>query len=156
MKYVNGIFEEFAEAFAGRLRCDGEISTPTVLKRSGLDYSLESLKVLDEYLEHLHQNRSTVRGQEAAITVLRAGAYLGEVIRRSATRQYNWVDYNDYVPEHPELKKVLGERDLPTCAFICDDTERMYMPLNKVARFISEGVEHSTSYFASVALRAES
>ena len=153
MKFVNSIFEEFAEAFAGRLGCDGEILAPAVLNRAVLDYSLGSLRVLDEYLEHLHRNRKKVRGPEAAITILRAGAYLGEVVRRNAKEHYDWVDYNDYVPEHPELREVLGERDVPTCAFICDEAGSIYMPLNKVARFISEGAEHSAQYFVSVVMR---
>jgi len=153
MKFVNNIFEEFAKAFVGQLRGNGEIAFPNELRRSALNYSAESLKVLDEYLEFLHKNRSLVVGPEAAITILRSGAYLGEVIRRGAKSHFNWVDYDEYIPSNPELREILGPRDVSTCAFICENSGNMYMPLNKVVRFIAEGIEHSTHYFASVALR---
>lgn len=49
MENVNDIFVEFAACFAGSLGSDGEIVHPRQLKWDKLDYSLASLKIVDEY-----------------------------------------------------------------------------------------------------------
>jgi hypothetical protein len=150
MQFVNDIFEEFAMAFIGKVKGDGEIAFPKKLDRVQLDYSLESLKTLDLYLEHLHKSSRRIGEEEWGTTVLWGGAYLGEVIRRSAKRKYNWIDYDEYMPEHPDLQDLIPERTVGTCAFLCTGKDTMTMPLNKIARFIAEGPENNTHYYASV------
>ena len=149
METINDIFEQFALVFVGQFRGDGEIAFTGKLDRSRLDFSLESLQTVDSYLAYLHGRRQFPSENELQVTVLWGGAYLGEVIRRNAKRQYNWVDYDEYMPEHPRLQSILGERTVATCALLCTATA-MTMPLNKIARFIEEGPENSTHYYASV------
>lgn len=81
-------------------------------------------------------------------TILYAGAYVGEVIRNETDNYYHWIDYNDYMPHHPDLQRLIPERTTPTTVFLVDDGDRMTMPLNKIARFIEEGDEHSVHFFA--------
>ncbi len=155
MESINAIFEEFALAFIGQVESDGEIPFPNKLDRANLDFSLKSLKVLDSYLEHLHKSRRRIKDDEWHKTVLWGGAYLGEVIRRNAKRQYNWVDYDEYMPRHPHLQNLIPERNVATCAFLCSGAEAMTMPLNKIARLINEGPENNTHYYASVECKQE-
>jgi hypothetical protein len=149
METVNDVFEEFALAFGGELESDREIAFPKKLDRDRLDFSLKSLKVLDAYLEVLYERRDRLEDRAWHTTVLWGGAYLGEVIRRNAKREYNWVDYDEYMPHNPKLRKMIPERTVATCAFLCTDTG-MTMPLNKIARFIEEGPENNTHYYGSV------
>jgi hypothetical protein len=66
---------------------------------------------------------------------------------------FTWVDYDDYIPAHPKLRGLIPERTSATCAFLVDPRGGMSMPLNKIARFIEEGKEHSVHYFAVCDLR---
>jgi hypothetical protein len=149
MSDLNSIFNEFARAFVGVLKIEGEIAFPKRLSRNLLDGSLESLHHVDEYLLFLHEHRDNISRPEWDLTLLRAGAYVGEVIRHSAPAgEFNWVDYNEYMPEHPELQRLIPERTCASCAFLVRRSGAMSMPLNKIARFIDEGPENSVHFFA--------
>jgi hypothetical protein len=149
MDDLNSIFNEFAPAFVGTVACDEDIALPELLDRSRLDGSLESLHEVDRYLTHLHKNRSRLSVEAWGITLLRAGAYVGEVIRHAAPAgEFQWVDYDDYMPLHPELQPLIPQRTLATCAFLVRRSGAMSMPLNKIARFIDEGPENSVHFFA--------
>jgi hypothetical protein len=152
--YVDDDFEEFALAFTGEVQGDGEIAFPERLDQDRLDFSLPSLKVLDTYLDYLHRHRRHIDEDAWHLTVLRGGAYLGEVIRRNAKRKYHWVEYDQYVSRHPDVRKMIPERSTATAALLCvPKSDVMTMPLNKIARFIEEGPENSTHYYASVECR---
>jgi hypothetical protein len=119
MENVNDIFTEFAACFAGTLEGDGEIAHPERLDRSKLDCSVPSLKVVDNYLTYLHENRPEQMGREWVKAVLWGGAYVGEVIRRNASREYNWVDFDEFVREYPDTTRLLGEeKQLGFCALL--------------------------------------
>jgi hypothetical protein len=157
MNELNDIFNEFARAFVGTVKDGTDIIHPELLNRDRLDGSVGSLHEVDRYLNSLHTIRQKLSDMDWGITVLRAGAYIGEVIRHSTPPgEFRWVDYNDYMPRHPELQPVIPERTVATCAFLVHRSGAMSMPLNKVLRFITEGPENSVHYFASCDLRRSS
>jgi hypothetical protein len=148
MAQIDDIFHQFAAAFAGLLDDARPICFPDQLRRDALDLSLASLKHVDAYLSYLHRHKTELVAEEWHSTVLYGGAYIGEVIRNETNNHYRWIDYNDYMPDHPDMKSLIPERSTATCAFLVDDHDRMSMPLNKVARYIDEGEENSVHYFA--------
>lgn len=148
MAEIDDTFNEFAAAFAGAFRDSKPICFPERLDRGQLDLSLASLKVVDAYLAYLHRHNTRLKAAEWQSTVLYGGAYVGEVIRNETNNYFHWIDYDDYMAEHPELKPMLPERTVATCAFLVDDKGAMSMPLNKIARFIDEGEENSVHFFA--------
>ena len=148
MSQIDDVFHQFAGAFAGALEDARPICFPDQLRRDAMDLTLASLKHVDAYLSYLHHNKTRIVEQEWHNTVLYGGAYIGEVIRNETNNHYRWIDYNDYMPDHPDMQSLIPERSTPTCAFLVDDHDRMSMPLNKVARFINEGEENSVHYFA--------
>jgi hypothetical protein len=156
MQYVNDIFEEFAACFAGELKGDREIVFPRRLDRRRLDYSLESLQAVDKYLEHLHQNQPEDIGPGWLQAVLWGGAYVGEVIRRQAPREYNWVDFEEFIREFPETTRLLGEeKQLGFCALLTPGGDNFTLPVNKMLRFIYEGPENSVHYYAGCEVREQ-
>ena len=154
MSDLNDIFNEFARLFTGQIQDVRDIAFPRYLSRHLLDGSIDSLHHVDKYLVHIHQNRARLSDDDWNLTVLRAGAYVGEVMRHAAPAgTFRWVDYEEYIPEHPDMQAMLPERTPATCAFLVSNSDQMCMPLNKIARFIEEGTEHSVHYFAGVFLK---
>jgi hypothetical protein len=154
MAGINAIFNEFARAFVGTIKDEKEIAFPGSIDRKLLNGSVESLHEVDRYLDKLHALRPELLPEEWHITVLRAGAYLGEVIRNAAPEgEFQWVDYDEYMPQHPKLQAMIPQRNVATCAFLVHRSGAMSMPLNKIARYIEEGVEHSVHFFAACDLK---
>jgi hypothetical protein len=154
VKNVNHIFEQFAAYFAGELEREGEIVHAERLKRDKLDYSVASLKVVDKYLQYLHEHRPDEMGREWVKAVLWGGAYVGEVIRRHAPRRYDWVDFDDFIREYPDTTRLLGdEKELGVCALLTAGGGGFTLPVNKMLRFIGDGPEDSVWFYASCEVR---
>ena len=150
MAEIDDIFNEFARAFVGTISSDREIAFPRKLPRERLDGSLSSLHLVDKYLNYVHRNRKKVTEDEWYATVLWCGAYVGEVIRHAREGEFRWIDYNDYIKDHPDLTSLIPQRTVATCGLLLNSRGGMSMPLNKVARFIEDGPENSVQFFADV------
>lgn len=151
LENVNHIFEEFADRFVGTIQAETDVVYPEKLDRSQLDFSIGSLKIVDAYLEHLHNNQAERMDKPWVNTVLWGGAYVGEAIRRSAPREYNWVDFDEFVREYPDTTNLLGEtKSLAVCALLTTgDQGGFTLPINKMLRFINDGPEDSVWFYAS-------
>lgn len=110
-----------------------------------LDFSVESLGVVDQHLEVMRQTNLV---EKALISfVLRCGAYLGEVIRRNAKdKQYHWLDYE----EGAKLDKTVAGfgKNLATAAVLWDGKGGFTFPLGKVIKYLQNGSEDSVKFFA--------
>jgi len=133
-------FERYARYFTGQQACDDgerEVLAPQLLRRGRLDYTTASVRELDRYCAHLATDRELLhRGASPTDslltrTVLWAGAYLGEVIRRNASAALHWVDHADYITHAPQLQ-VLGPRH----AFLCLPHGLVIDPLAAVIRCV--------------------
>ncbi|AXY76596.1 hypothetical protein D3H65_22490 [Paraflavitalea soli] len=150
MNYIDDMFGEFAEAFLGNMEGEGDIPSRHKLNVSSLDYSLDSLKEVDRYLEIIYKIGIGNSGQEYQNLVVWAGAYLGEVIRRNATAEYHWVQYEEYMRNKDANLKNLIPLMLTTHAFlVAIESDYMTMPLNKVARWLDEGTSNNLHYYAA-------
>jgi hypothetical protein len=119
-----------------------------LLDRSKLDFTLESLKHVDDYLNAIRGR--TLDDREWFVTVLRTGAYVGEVVRRNSTsRLFHWVDYDTAV-RHSDFAKTLGGPSPAVAAILWEHPESMSFPLGKVVKFLDNGPEDSTYVFAAV------
>jgi hypothetical protein len=156
VEYVNDIFGEFSACFTGALDGDGEIVHPERLEREKLDYSVASLKVVDEYLKYLHEHRPEQMGREWVKAVLWGGAYVGETIRRNASREYNWADFDDFIRAYPDTTRLLGDqKELGFCALLTAGAGGFTLPINKILRFIHDGPEDSVHFYAACEVREQ-
>lgn len=156
MNNVNEHFVEFAACFAGDLNPGDQpdIAFPAKLDRRRLDYSLNSLKVVDQYFSHLHSHRPNEMGDDWVNSILWGGAYVGEVIRRNAKRTYDWVDFDDLIAAYPNYSQLIGEeRSLGTTAVLTPGEGAFTLPINKTIRFIHDGPEDSLYFYAFCELR---
>ncbi len=120
-----------------------------LLDERKLDFSVESLKHLDEYLKVLH---AAPPHQEDLIGVaLRCGAYVGEVIRKNSHNKMDWVAFKE-AAKYSEYVKGLGH-SLGTAGILWTNPETMCFPLTKVCKFLENGNEDSVYFFARVILK---
>lgn len=148
MKNINDTFATFAACFVGTRQGDGEILHPDRLERAKLNYSLESLAIVDDYLDYVHQHWQGQMELGLIKSMLWGGAYLGEVIRRNAPRAFNWIDYDDFVVDRPETKEELGdEKQLASCAVLTAG-DVFTLPINELLRLLHEGPGNSLLDYA--------
>ena len=76
-----------------------------------LDYSVQSLRVLDAYLTAAHAVSGGLEHGTLSNLSLAGGAYLGEVVRRNAGGYWTWTNYEDFFskrPADPEMSKSVN------------------------------------------------
>jgi hypothetical protein len=120
-----------------------------LLDEQQLNFSLDSLKDIDRYLEALHASPPTQ--EDLLIVALRCGAYVGEVIRKNSTSTLNWITF-EQAAKNSEYVKKLG-RSLGTAGILWKDGKTMCFPLAKICKFIENGNEDSVYFFAEVILK---
>ncbi len=142
------------EAFAGlSLMLAGEAENPThrreLLRSEALDYSLGSLRHVDEYLAAVH--RTPPCNSERMQLVLRGGAYLGEVMRRARPGVFHWVLYE----EGARLSAVIREmpESLATAGILWRDPQCVAFPLEKVCKALENGSSESLYAFGCLFTR---
>jgi hypothetical protein len=85
------------------------------------------------------------------VFILRAGAYVGEVIRRSSSTSapWHWLDYQQAAALRPTVAS-LG-MSIGTAAVLFDG-QRFIFPLAKVNKYLENGSEDSVHFYAQVVL----
>ncbi len=122
-----------------------------LLNPKKLDFSLESLRHIDEYLEYIHKN--TPEGNDFLRLVLRCGAYVGEVMRKHSSKEIHWVSYEE-AEKHSESIRKFGYT-VASAGILWHGPESMSFPLAKVCKFIENGNEDSVYSFAKVLLEID-
>jgi len=142
------IFKDLAGLFIGEAIL-GELPEAP-LNAAALNYSIDSLRAVDDYLAAVHVSGGTP--EQVFRLIVRAGSYVGEVLRHNAPITLSWMRYDrapaaiDHVTngmgEHPAAMGVLiGESDLAL------------LPLGKVFKFLEDGPTESTHYYAQAMTR---
>jgi hypothetical protein len=150
---IVSLIPEFCAAFLGQSEfSEGRIAHRESIPVQEMNYSVESLNYLDQYLDLVHKNKNALHEQDYINTVLAAGCYLGEVIRLNPEKGYAWINYNDYFPHHPRIAALVPE-GLGSCAVLANSEGTMTMPINKIIRYIEEGPENNTHFYATGELR---
>ncbi|WP_121975670.1 hypothetical protein [Acinetobacter stercoris] len=118
-----------------------------------LDYSIESLKLIDTYLSNVRMNDLNLISDNLKFkTILRTGAYVGETIRKNdKKRTWYWVDYETAKEINPKLFKNL-EYSIAIAAVLTDG-ENFIFPLNKVVKFLQNGEEDSVFFYAETTIQ---
>ena len=145
----------FCDVFVGRMQVDGGLPFPDRIERELLDFSLESLHTVDRYLDFLYEHSSEIADQEYTNVILAAGCYVGEVFRAVSPTTYAWMNRDDYVRQRPDLARMLPGNQPGVAAMLVADSGKMWLPLNKIARYIEEGPENNTHFFVAAELRRE-
>lgn len=127
----------------------GDHPTPGVelLNAATLDYTVSSLDHVDDYLDAMRGPQ--LSDGDASVIVPRAGAYVGEVIRRNTQgREFHWLDYDGAVALDPRIE-AMGGKSLGLMAVLWDGDKGFAFPLAKLLKFLQNGRGDSTAFFAS-------
>lgn len=113
-----------------------------------MDFSVESLNILDDYLESL---RAELPENEDLVKItLRAGSYIGEVIRKNSTIKYNWLEFKEAVKLNAQIENLgFG---LGTAAILWAEPDNFIFPLAKVLKRLENGSEDNVHFFAKVVI----
>jgi len=114
-----------------------------------LDFSIDSLRHVDAYLDALHA-APPQQGDDFVRVVLRCGAYVGEVIRKNSPNELHWVTFKE-AARSSAYAKGLGF-SVATAGILWRDLKNMCFPLAKICKFIENGREDSVYTFARVIL----
>tara|TARA_Y100001947_G_scaffold131296_1_gene117201 strand:+ start:2053 stop:2766 length:714 start_codon:yes stop_codon:yes gene_type:complete len=143
-------------------QADGLILLPNRLDRSKLDYSIESLKTIDEWLKDVHTvNRLQAaegRAGESLIadgrgdnTVTFAGLYLGEVIRANSHLDWRWERFDRFMAANPYFTEHYGF-DPGLDSFVLVGPQGVATPINTALKRILNGQEESLHYIGTLLL----
>jgi hypothetical protein len=141
---------ELGQMFASpELVADDPTPGSELLDAARLDFTVESLSFVDDYLDQMRARQLEEGGEDYSTLVLRCGAYVGEVILRNANgKTYHWVDYKGAVSINKSIADF-GE-SLGAAAVLWDSATGLTFPLAKVQKFLDNGREDSVQYFAKV------
>jgi hypothetical protein len=147
----NAPLASFAEAFFK----DRNFFKKEIVDRRRFDFSVDSLLLLNFYLGSIKSQIKDVKTTD--LLILRAGAYLGEVIRcNDRNVEWVWLNYDDAKFITPDFFDNL-EHTVGTSAVLFDvSTHDVYFPIEKVKKFYFFGSEHDLHFFAKVVLAAKS
>jgi hypothetical protein len=113
-----------------------------------MDFTIESLEILDEYLESLRPELP--ENDELVKITLRAGSYIGEVVRKNSAIKYNWLEFKEAEKLNPQITGLgFG---LGTTAILWAEPDNFVFPLAKVLKRLENGSEDNVHFFAKVAI----
>ena len=143
---------ELGQMFASpELVADDPTPGSELLDASRLDFTVESLGFVDDYLDQMRQRQLVEGGEDYCKLVLRCGAYVGEVILRNAQgKTYHWLDYKGALKINKNIADF-GE-SLGSAAILWDNATGLTFPLAKVQKFLDNGREDSVQFFAEVVI----
>lgn len=148
------------EALATFMSADGDrlILLPNRLDRSKLDYSMDSLLVIDRWLADIHTiNRlqSEIGGVGETLvldgrgdnSVMFAGLYLGQVIRANSELNWQWERFDTFLAANPVFAEHYG-RDPGLDTFVLVGPQGAATPINTALKRVIYGKEESVHFIA--------
>lgn len=147
---VVSLLPGFCRAFLGLSGFEeGEVFFQDRLNIAALDYSVHSLHAVDDYLDAIRPQKDSIANQDFTNTVLAAGCYVGEVLRRNGREKWRWANYDEYIRLHPQMQSLVPEGVGSAAVLMTEDNRKVLLPLNKIVRNLVEGPENEIHYFVS-------
>ncbi len=141
---------------------DALILLPNHLDKSKLDYSVESLQLMDIWLAKIHTinkleagtgkaGESLMRDGRGDNSVTFAGLYLGEVIRANSDLDWKWERFDRFLTANPFFAEHYGtEAGLDT--FVLAGPQGVATPINTALKRVVSGKEESVHYIGQLLL----
>jgi hypothetical protein len=157
--------EDIADALDRFMNAEGDqlILLPNRLDKSELDYSMESLQVIDRWLADIHTiNRlqsgigsageSLVLDGRGDNSVVFAGLYMGQVVRAHSDLTWHWQSFEMFLSTNPVFAEHYG-RDAGLDAFVLVGPQGAATPINTALKRVVHGKEESVYFIAQLLLK---
>lgn len=119
-----------------------------LLNEDLLDYSLESLSEIEKYIKKTSLEYGFYKKYNT--TVLRLGAYLGQVIKQVQNSDFHWYDYETISEEFKTLKSY-GNKFETAAILYSLKSNNIYLPIAKIINFIEDSKNTSLINYAKKA-----
>lgn len=154
-KDLNPVMASVASFLIDDRGVDVETPFKEYLNKNKLDYSLESLKKIDDYLEKVRNEdkKNKLSAKEWERLIFRCGAYLGEVIRKKREAKFDcrWTDYKNATRLVRQMKILFPKDTIFTRAVLVDQIAGrpgIYIPMGEVDKFLQKGRKASLFLYA--------
>ncbi len=142
---------------------DALILLPHKLDKNKLDFSVESLKEIDSWLQAIHTINRLEAGEGTAgdffkrdgrgdNSVMFAGLYLGEVVRQNAEQKWLWQSFEAFSANNPLHAEVLGAEP-GFDAFVLVSPQGVATPGSAALKRVLNGPIDSVHYVGSFLLK---
>ncbi len=150
--------EDIDDALARFLSAEGDqlILLPNRLQKADLDYSMDSLKLIDGWLADIHtinklQGDAGKAGEILVFdgrgdnSVIFAGLYLGQVIRANSDLNWQWQRFDTFLAANPVFAEHYG-RDPGLDTFVLVGPQGAATPINTALKRVLYGKEESVHF----------
>lgn len=138
---------------------DRLILLPNRLDRSQLNYSLESLLVIDKWLADIHtinrlQSETGKAGESLVMdgrgdnSVIFAGLYLGQTIRANSHLNWQWERFDTFLAANPTFAEHYG-RAPGLDLFVLAGPQGAATPINTALKRVVQGKEESVHFIGN-------
>ena len=138
---------------------DHLILLPNRLDRSQLDFSLESLLVIDKWLADIHtvnrlQSETGKAGESLMMdgrgdnSVILAGLYLGQTIRANSRLNWQWERFDTFLAANPTFAEHYG-RNAGLDLFVLAGPQGAATPINTALKRVVQGKEESVHFIGN-------
>ena len=154
--------EDINEALSRFMSAEGDqlLLLPNRLDKSRLDYSIESLHLIDRWLADVHTiNRlqgQTGKAGEILVfdgrgdnSVVFAGLYMGQVIRAHSELPWAWERFDTFLAANPVFSEHYG-RDPGLDTFVLVGPQGAATPINTALKRVLYGKEESVYFIAQL------
>lgn len=128
---------------------DMETPYKEYLKSEMFDFSLESLKYIDEYLNKLRKKVKLLTDEQFTKVILRCGAYCGEVIRLNSKIKFEWMTFDEAMNIFEQLSQF-GKSTLTYYVLTSNEGNSVTFPMAKVEKYLNYGMQESLYTYAQV------
>lgn len=135
------------------------ILLPNRLDKSKLDFSLDSLNEMDDWLRDIHTinklqaeegkaGESLISDGRGDNSVMFAGLYLGEVIRANSDMEWRWERFDRFISDNPYFTEHYGyEAGLDS--FVLVSPQGVATPINTALKRVLFGQEENLHFIGS-------
>ena len=135
------------------------ILLPNRLDRSKLDFSVESLHLIDRWLADIHtiNKLQADMGHAGEIltfdgrgdnSVIFAGLYLGQVVRANSNLDWHWQRFDTFLQANPVYSEHYGWKP-GLDAFVLVGPQGAATPINTALKRVVHGKEESVHFIAN-------
>lgn len=125
---------------------DNHLPFREFLNCTELDFSIQSLDIVDQYLNVVRHNSESIDPSLFQWVCLRCGAYAGEVLRKNSDNSWQWVRNEVGIMIDPAIANF-GKSIGYFCFLYNTDIRGFAFPVGKVEKYLQNGSEDSLSHF---------